>query len=71
MNMKGITSPIHEALIDLVINREAGKIAFAQFQCIDCNHICTIPREGESKTSFRCCRCNVINYLDKYEVVIT
>jgi hypothetical protein len=70
MNMKGIKSPIHEALIELVVIRQTGKEAFAQFKCTDCKHQCTIPREGESKTSFKCCRCDVINYLDNYEVVV-
>ena len=67
--MKGEIQEIHEALINLVMRREEGQDAFAQFTCENCNHKCTIPREGESKSSFRCCRCDEINYLNGYEVV--
>ena len=69
--MKGIKYPIKEALIDLVINRQQGKNAFAQFTCEICENRCTISREGESKSMLRCCRCSEINYLTEYEVIIT
>lgn len=68
--MKGEILPIHDALIDLVLLRNEGKNASAQFTCENCNHKCTVPREGESKSSFKCCRCDVINYLSGYEVIV-
>jgi hypothetical protein len=68
--MLGNKYPIHEALIDLVVNREKGKSCYAQFKCQYCSNMCTIPRHAESKSSLMCCKCSEINYLDGYEVVI-
>lgn len=70
MIMKGIKESIHDALIDLVVNREHGKYCYAQFTCEFCLKNCTIPREGESKTMILCCRCSEMNYLTEYEVIV-
>lgn len=69
--MKGNKLDIHEALIEMVVQRNDGKNAYAQFTCDGCNHSCSIPREAESKSVIKCCRCEVVNYLDNYEVIVT